>query len=294
MIIKVLTKVAIFFLYLLSLLPFWFLYMLSDAVFIVLFYVLHYRRNVIEKNLKNAFPEKTLSERKSIERKFYHYLSDLLVESIKITTISEKQLRKHFPVQNPELLEEYFAEGQSVIGAVGHYGNWEMAALSLGLSTKKKKLIVYKPIRNKQIEEAVNRTRRKFGAQLVPMKETMRTLVSLKNEPTITVLVSDQTPVLAETQYFVDFLNQPTAVFLGVEKMAKLTNSAVIFCDISVIKRGYYSCTFVPLIKDPKLSPGHEITDTHVRYLEKIIRKKPEYWLWSHKRWKFKPEDILK
>ncbi|WP_419800458.1 lysophospholipid acyltransferase family protein [Mucilaginibacter sp.] len=287
-----LTKVAIFFLYLLSLLPFWVLYLLSDAVFIILFYVAKYRRKVVQENLRNAFPEKTAAERSQIERQFYRYLGDLLVESVKMFSISREQLNQHFHVANPEMLNSYFANKQSIIGAVGHYGNWEMAALALSLCTDHKKLIVYKPIKNKQIEAVTNQTRGKFGAQLVAMKATMRTLVSLKNEQIITVFVSDQTPVREETQYFASFLNQPTAIFLGVEKLAKLTNSAVIFCDIRVVKRGYYSCTFVPLINEPKRTAEHEITDLHVQYLEKVIREEPAYWLWSHRRWKFKPEDI--
>ena len=292
MIAKALTKVAIFFLYLLSLLPFWVLYLISDAVFILLFYVTRYRRKVVQQNLQNAFPEKTENERAQIELQFYSYLADLMVESIKSYSISEKQLHRHFHVANPELLAHYFSQKKSVIGAVAHYGNWEMAALALSLCTTNKKIIVYKPIRNQLVEKTINRTRGKFGAQLVSMKATMRTLIALRNEQTVSVFVSDQTPVREETQYFTQFLNQQTAVFLGVEKMAKMMDNPVIFCDIRVLKRGYYCCTFVPLMNEPKLSSEHEITNLHVQYLEKVIRQAPQYWLWSHKRWKFKPEDI--
>lgn len=290
MIIKALTKVAIFFLYLLSLLPFWVLYLLSDAVFIILFYVTKYRRKVVQENLRNAFPEKSDAERVQIERKFFGFLADLMVEAIKLISISEFQLKKHFTLNNPELLDAFFIQQKSVLGALGHYGNWEMAAQILGFSTKKKKLFIYKPLKNEVLDLFIRKTRSRFGSMPVAMKATLRTLVSLKNEAKFTVFVSDQTPVREETQYFTSFLNQPTAVFLGIEKMAVMTNDPVIFCDIRVVKRGYYSCTFVPLANEPKLTTEHEITDLHVRYLEKVIREEPAYWLWSHKRWKFKPE----
>lgn len=291
MIIKALTKVAIFFLYLLSLLPFWVLYLFSDAVFIVLFYVVKYRRKVVQENLQNAFPEKTEPERAQIERKFFSFLADLMVEAIKLISISEHQLKKHFTLNNPELLDAFFNKQKSVLGALGHYGNWEMAAQILGFSTQKKKLFIYKPLKNEVIDQFIRKIRSRFGAMPVAMKSTLRMLVSLKNEPKLTVFVSDQTPVREETQYFTTFLNQPTAVFLGIEKMAVMTNDPVIFCDIRVVKRGHYCCTFVPLISEPKLTAEHEITDAHVQYLEKVIREEPAYWLWSHKRWKFKPEN---
>lgn len=290
MIIKALAKVAIFFLYLLSLLPFWALYLFADAVFIILFYVTHYRRKVVQENLLNAFPEKTPTERARIEREFYGYLADLIAEAIKLISISERELKKHFKLNNPELLDTYFNQQKSVLGALGHYGNWEMSAQILGFSTQKKKLFIYKPLSNEIFDTFIKNLRSRFGSTPVTMKATLRTLVSLKNEPKLTVFVSDQTPVQHETQYYTQFLNQQTAVFLGIEKMARMTNDPVIFCDIRVHKRGYYSCTFVPLINEPKLSSEHEITDAHVQYLEKVIREAPAYWLWSHKRWKFKLE----
>jgi KDO2-lipid IV(A) lauroyltransferase len=124
------------------------------------------------------------------------------------------------------------------------------------------------------------------------MKLVLRKMVELKNEPFLTVLLGDQTPVRHESTYFTNFLNQSTPVFLGVEKMAKSFDCEVYFCDIRKVKRGYYTYTAVPLIEDPKAAAPHEITKAHVQYLEKVIREEPEYWLWSHRRWKFKPEDI--
>ncbi|MGV8879991.1 MAG: lysophospholipid acyltransferase family protein [Sphingobacteriaceae bacterium] len=286
------SRLGIYFLYLVSLLPFTILYLLADFIYVFLYHLTGYRRKTIRKNLRNSFPEKSLAECRAIEKKYYAYLADLMVESIKTISIGEKELRKHFQILNPELLESYFDQGKSILGVLGHYGNWEMAALITGFVTDKKRLIIYKPLNNPVFDAFFKHTRSRFGTTLIPMKSTMRTLAAYRNEPKITVFVSDQTPVRHETQYFTQFLNQPTAVFLGIEKMAKMTNDPIVFCDIKVVKRGHYTCTFVPLVLNPQETATHEITDIHVRYLEEVIRREPQYWLWSHKRWKFKPEDI--
>lgn len=281
------------FFYLLSLLPFWLLYIISDIIFIILYYIFRYRRKVVDENLFHAFPEKTQQERASIRIKYYRYLTDLIVESLKMLTISGTEVKKRVYVPNPELIRGYFGEGQSVLGILGHYGNWEMGALRFSQLFVERRIIVYKPLSNKFFDNVVIRMRSRFGATLVDMKSTMRKLISYRNERTVTVLVGDQTPAKPEIKYFTNFLNQPTAVFLGVEKLAKLTNSVVVFCDVRRIRRGYYQCTFIPMFKNPKETNEYEITHAHVKYLEEVIREKPEYWLWSHRRWKFKPEDIV-
>ncbi len=281
------------FFYLLSLLPFWLLYIISDIIFIILYYIFRYRRKVVDENLFHAFPEKSAQERASIRIKYYRYLTDLIVESLKLLTISDAEVRKRVFVPNPDLITDYFSEGQSVLGILGHYGNWEMGALRFSQLFDERRIIVYKPLSNKFFDNVVIRMRSRFGATLVDMKSTMRKLISYRNERTITVLVGDQTPAKPEIKYFTNFLNQPTAVFLGVEKLAKLTNSVVVFCDIRRIRRGHYQCKFIPMFKNPKETNEYEITHAHVKYLEEVIREKPEYWLWSHRRWKFKPEDIV-
>ena len=294
--VKMLRKAAlntgIFFLYLVSLLPFWVLYGIADVIFLLLYYVIGYRREVVATNLKNAFPEKGLPERKQIERRYYRYLADLMVETIKMITVSEASLRKRMKPTNPQLVDHYFKKKKSIIAAAGHYCNWEMAALAFGLLTNEKRIIVYKPLQNDVFNDMFNKVRARFGAILVAMKQTLRTMIAFKNDLTFSVLVSDQTPVRHEINYYIDFLNQPTAVFLGIEKLAKLIDAAVIFYRIDRVKRGYYTYTLVPLIDNPKETTGHEITEAHVRYLEKLIQEKPQYWLWSHRRWKYKPEDI--
>jgi KDO2-lipid IV(A) lauroyltransferase len=279
-------------LYLISLLPFWLLYLIADLLYILLYYFIGYRRKVVEENLRNAFPEKSETDRRLICKKYYHHLADLMVETIKMLTVSKNEVVKRVHIVNPQAVTDIFKTGKSVIGTLGHYGNWELNALRLSLLFDERRVIVYKPLSNGDFDNMFKSMRSRFGATLIAMKSTMRKLVEYKNERTITVLLGDQTPAYSEIQYFTDFLNQPTAVFLGVEKLAKLTNSAVVFCDVRQVKRGHYKCTFVPMFIAPKQTAEHEITNAHVRYLEEVIRLEPQYWLWSHRRWKFKPEDL--
>ncbi len=284
-----LTRLAILGLKLLSYLPLNVLYILSDGLFIVLFHITKYRRAVVAENLKNAFPEKDITERNQITIQYYRYLCDLIIESVKMISISKAEAMERFKFVNPELLQEYFDQNKSILAAAGHYGNWEMAS-NVGLTTDKKTLVVYKPLTNQIFERFLKKVRSRFNAKMIPMKTSFREILSYRKEPTISILISDQTPVRSDAHFFTTFLNQPTAVFLGIEKLAKSYNYPVVFCDVKVVKRGHYTCEFVPLIEEPKLTAEHEITQAHVKYLEKMIQKEPQYWIWSHKRWKFKPD----
>jgi len=289
MIKKGLSRLGTFFLYLVSLLPFWFLYLVSDVVFVILYYLVHYRRKVVQENLLNSFPQKTDKERAIIERKYYRYMADLMMETIKSVSMSAKSVHKRMVCTNPEIMEHYFSKGKSILAAAGHYGNWEMACLSFGFLTEKKRMIVYKPQSNEVFTGFFNKTRSRFGATMISMRQTLRKMIEFKNELTFTVLASDQTPTREDAKYFTTFLNQQTAVFLGIEKLTKVVDCVVIFYRIDVVKRGYYTYTFVPLVEEPKETKPYEITEIHVKYLESLINEKPEYWLWSHRRWKIKP-----
>lgn len=285
---------GIFFLYLTSLLPFWFLYLIADVLFVIIYYFIRYRRDVVQQNLANAFPEKTEKERHDIEYKYYRYLADLIVETVKMITVSEKQIQRRVVATNAELVHEYFAKGKSIIAVAGHYCNWEMAALNFNFVTDKRFMIVYKPLSNATFNDFFVQIRSRFGGQPVAMRQTMRKMVEYKNELTVSVLVGDQTPVMHEVNYFTNFLNQPTAVFLGIEKISKAIDAVVVFYDMKRVKRGYYTYTLVPLTENAKQTAEHEITDAHVQYLDGMIRREPQYWLWSHRRWKFRPEDTHK
>ena len=286
--------ITAFVLYLISLLPFPVLYLLSDILYVFLYYIFKYRRKVVAKNLLNSFPEKTKSELEQIEKRFYRHLADLMFESVKTISISANEIKKRFVFKNLEILTKYLQNGRSVIAVSGHYGNWEWGPVATGLELKEKVLVVYKPLSDKRFERLMNTMRSRFGSIMVPMKLTMRKVIEYKNEPNVLVLVGDQTPTREESQYFTKFLNQQTAVFLGVEKIALKTNNPIVYFSINKTKRGYYECLVKSLIDSPELTSEHEITNLHIGELEKNIRFKPEYWLWSHKRWKFSPEILNK
>ncbi len=279
---------------LISFLPFPVLYFLSDILYLFLYYIIKYRRIVVSENLLNSFPEKSKSELRQIEKRFYRYLADLILESVKTISISAIEIKKRFVFKNLELLTNYLQNGRSVIAVTGHYGNWEWGPVAIGLELKEKVLVVYKPLSDKLFEGLMNSMRTRFGTIMVPMKQTLRKVVEFKNEPHVLVLVGDQTPSREESEYFTSFLNQQTAVFLGVEKIALKTNNPIIYFSINRLKRGYYECLVKSLIDNPEQTKEYEITNSHIRELEKNIRFQPEYWLWSHKRWKFSPENLNK
>jgi KDO2-lipid IV(A) lauroyltransferase len=289
MINKGLSRLGIFFLYLVSLLPFWLLYIISDFLFIVLYYLIGYRREVVQENLQNSFPEKSTAERADIEKKYFRYLADLIVETIKMISISKAELQRRLVCTNPQVVANYKAAGKSVTAVAGHYCNWEWAGAEFSIDTRL--FVIYKPLTSDVFDDFFIKVRTRFGAIAVAMKQTLRTMVAHKNEFTVTVFAGDQTPIREQKNYFTQFLNQPTAVFQGIEKIAKLIDSAVIFYDMKRVKRGYYTYTIVPLVENSKESAEHEITEAHVKYLEGMIKREPQYWLWSHRRWKFKPED---
>lgn len=291
MINKGLSRLGISFLYLLSLLPFWMLYLISDFLFLIVYYVIGYRRKVVHENLANSFPEKSEQERRIIEKKYFQYLCDLMVETVKMITIPQKAVAKRVRPTNLEVMDAYFKQGRSIIGAVGHYCNWEVANLGLSAYFNATLLVVYKPLTNKVFDDFFIKMRSRLGSILVAMKNITRTMVKYKDDPTFALLVADQTPVKHEAVYFTDFLNQPTAFFLGIEKLAKLTDQVVVFCDVKRVKRGYYEYTFIPIEDKPKQTAEYEITNAYIKCLEEMIRREPQYWLWSHRRWKFKPED---
>jgi KDO2-lipid IV(A) lauroyltransferase len=284
-------KILTFLLRAISLLPFRILYIFSDILSFFLYYIIRYRLKVVRTNLKNAFPEKSDIERKQIEKRYYSYLADIMVESVKSISISEKELLKRFRFQNLEELWKPIHAGKGVIAVSGHYGNWELGSVAIGQHIGRHALIVYKPLNNKNFDKFIGQVRSRFGAIMVPMKGTLRKLVEYKDRPYTLVLISDQTPSRKDSHYFTTFLNQPTAMFMGVEKIAVKANIPIVFFTIYPIKRGYYNCVLKLLVDDPSATSEYEITNLHAAELERVIRQKPEYWLWSHKRWKHKPEN---
>ncbi|TCV18605.1 KDO2-lipid IV(A) lauroyltransferase [Sphingobacterium alimentarium] len=271
----------------LSRLPFSALYMLSDTLYILVYHIFGYRKKVVFKNLRNSFPEKSEAEIQDIAKKFYKYFPDLIVESIKMASISRQEVEKRIELLNPEEVYRHFDAGKAVIGVTAHYGNWELGILRLSLMTEFPKLVIYKPLNNKDFDSVYNTIRTRFGATMVPMKQILRHIVRLKNTPHISIFVADQTPVYQDSDYFMTFLNQEALVYTGTERIAKMTNNPVVYCHIGrKAKRGHYYCKFTTLIEDPKDYNEYEITHIHNQFTEKMIQENPPYWLWTHNRWK--------
>lgn len=283
------SSIEIFFIYALSLLPLSILYLFATVLYWILYYVVGYRRSVVESNLKNSFPEKTDAELKLIEKRYYKYLAALIFEVIKMSTISKKELNKRYVFKNLDRMNAYFERGESVLACSAHYGNWEWGTLAIGLHVKADNYAIYKPLSNKIFDQWFGHTRTRFGNKLVAMRQTFRALSESKNRASLFLFGNDQAPPREESHYWMTFLNQPTSVQLGIEKIAIKTKRPVFYLKLRVIKKGYYELDCIPLCLHPENTSGHEITDLHVRFLEDIIREEPAYWLWSHRRWKHQP-----
>ena len=277
-------------LYLISLLPFSVLYFLSDGLYYLLYAIIGYRKQVVRDNLRRSFPTKTEQERLVIEKTYFRFLADNLIESLKSLSMSKKSFQKRFHLKNPEVITQFTDKKQSILLAMSHYANWEWSAPGLTSVLAVKTILVYKPLSNKSAEKVINGIRAKYGALMVPMKQSIRTIIEHQGETTITFMVSDQTPSARDNMHFVDFLNQPTAVFKGLEKIAKLTKSPIVYMHVERVKRGYYQAEFSVLEANPLATAEDEITEKYNNKLENIIIANPAYWLWSHKRWKHQPK----
>jgi len=275
--------------WILSLLPLRILYIISDFIYLLLYYFPSYRRKVVENNLKNSFPEKTVEELKSIEKKFYKHLADLLIETFKLLHMSKIEQRKRFTYSNLGIIDKLREEKRDIIAVLGHYNNWEWPTL-LPDYLKYKIVIIYKPLQNKYFNRFINNQRSKYGIVLTPTSQIIREIINFRNNSinTVSVFLSDQIPARGDIRYWTTFLNQDTAVFTGAGKIASKYDMAIVFFHIQKVKRGYYNLDIELLLEHTAGLPENIITETHVRRLEEIIREKPEYWIWSHRRWKHK------
>jgi len=278
---------AYFFVWLLHLLPERILFLLSDLFFLLMYHVAGYRKKVVYKNLEKAFPEYDKDEIRRIAKKFFHHLSDLMLESAVSHFYSESKALKKITYKNPELLNELHGKGKQVMAVLGHYGNWEYLS-SLGLAIDYPVVAIFKPLRNKYFDRMVTRNRNTFGVITVPMERITRKLFEYhkSNTPVLTLFLGDQRPRYHQIQYWTRFMGRDTPVFLGTEKMAMKLDAAVVFLKIRKLKRGRYEVEAELICESPKNLKPFEITNRHVAILEDLIREEPAYWLWSHKRWK--------
>jgi KDO2-lipid IV(A) lauroyltransferase len=274
--------------WLISLLPFRILYFFSDVFYLLVCYVIRYRKAVIEINLKKSFPEKTDEERVKIQHDFYHHFCDTIFETIKLLNISEKSIKRRYKFSNPDFADEYFDNKDGVVIILGHFCNWEWAASFPIWNEKCDLLPIYKPLHNEILDKMFINMRSRFGGQPLPKKNTLRVMIKAKEDrrPSMTCFIGDQTPTKHNINYWTNFLNQDTPIFIGVERIARKLDQPVYYSTLAKIKRGYYEVGMQLICEKPKETAEFEITETHTRMLERDIIAHPAYWLWSHKRWK--------
>jgi len=276
-----------------TLLPLRILFGFSTLLYFILYHIVRYRREVVFQNLRNSFPEKTEQELMIISKKFYRHMADLFIETLKLQHMKATEIKKRYKIMNPELFNKIHDEGRSIIAVFGHYGNWEYV-ISLPLNIKYKTLTVYKPLSNKLFDRYFLKIRSQYGLELIPMSRTGRTIYSYEQAGinTLTGLVADQRPPKRGVQYWTKFLNQDTSVYMGIEKLSKKYNMVIMFFHIEKVGRGYYEVTPEIITDEPASLKSYQITEKHVELLEEEIKKRPELWMWSHRRWKHKkPSD---
>lgn len=257
----------------------------------ILYKVFHYRKKVVVENLRNSFPEKSDAEIREIKAKFYLHLAELFVDTLTLSSISERRMRQRFIFLNNDALRAATAE-RSWICAMAHYGSWEYT-ISYALYTDHRVGAVYRPLHNRVFDRYYAYLRSRFGAMPLPMDAVAREMIRTTSEglrPMSIAMIADQTPPRFAIRHWFDFLHQPTPFFPGIEKLALKYRLPVYFLKIRKGARGFYMADFVPLYDGEEAVEEFEITARYARMLEQMIRARPELWLWSHKRWKHRPE----
>lgn len=291
------TQIVYVLFYTLSLLPFRILYGMADIGYVLLYYIIRYRRGVVRKNLVTAFPEKSIDDIKTIERKFYHWFSDYFLEAIKLLSISEKELRCRFTIINSEEVEQCFQEGQDVAAILGHYCNWEwLSCVGMNLPPERETGLIYHPLRNKTFDYLFRKLRsHEQNSHVIPKKDILRYVVTKKREGVRNICgyISDQGPKWTNIHLWLPFLNHEyTPVFTGGERIIRKMNNAVFYVEMSRPKRGYYTATYKLITREPNTLPADDITRRFFCLLEETIRQEPAFYLWSHNRWKRTKEEF--
>lgn len=272
----------------LSLLPWKALYIISDALYLIIYKLFNYRTKVVNTNLKNSFPDRSEVEIAAIRDKFYSHFFDIIVESIKLFSASSEEIMKRMEVTNPELLDKYYDQGRDLVICGGHYSNWEFVTHAFPPRVKHQMSAIYHQLKNKFFEKIILESRSRGGTLMVSRRETREGYYDAINEPIGIIFGTDQSPSIAKKVFWTTFLGQETAVAFGAEKFAKERNAVVIWGDNEKLGRSKFSVTFKVLTESPLDETHGRISELHVAALEKQILKAPAYWLWTHKRWKRK------
>jgi KDO2-lipid IV(A) lauroyltransferase len=277
------------FLWIVSILPFRILYIISDGAYLLAYYILGYRKKIVKKNLLLVFPEKSEIERKQIMKGFYHHFCDMIFESIKSLTISEKQINKRFVFNNLEEIRKFEDANQSIILMCGHYGSWEWV-MTLQRHLNFKGYGVYKRLRNAYFDKLVKRVRGKYNSYLITTKEAIPTLINLKKQGELFLcgMAADQSPKLRKAYHWKNFMGVKVPIHTGSEMISKKLNLPVVFLRVNKVKRGYYEANFETIADDPSTFKDYQITDKFMELVEEQIHEDAQFYLWSHNRWKHK------
>ncbi len=282
--------------YLLSLLPLQVLYRVSDILYYPLYYVVRYRRQVVRQNLTGSFPEKSEKEIIRIEKEFYAWFCDYVVETVKQMSMSKHQMMRRMTFSGVDDIVKAMDQEDKKFCFVylGHYGNWEwIASLPYWVSADVKCGQIYHPLRNKAVDRLFLRLRNQFGGVCIPMKETLRKIIEMRrnNQKAIIGFISDQAPKWNSIHHWCDFFHRETPVFIGTEKIGKQVDALIYYAEVTRPKRGHYHCAFKPLAHCAKQVPDYELTDRFTQLLQEMITNDPSCWLWTHKRWKRTKEE---
>lgn len=270
--------------------PFWLLYVLSDVAYVLVYYVVHYRRQIVKRNLATSFPDKTPKELQRIERQFYHWLCDYFVEAVKLLSISKKELQRRFQVNGAELLEERFAQGRDCAAILGHYCNWEwLSCVGIAFKPERCMGLIYKPLHSQFFDLLFRELRTSQPSSItIPKNDILREIVTLRrqNKRSLLGYIADQGPRMENIHLWLDFLNHDTGVFTGAERIMRKMDNAVFYVKMTRPRRGYYTCTFCLVADHAAQTEEHDITRRFFKLLEGDIKEHPQYYLWTHNRWK--------
>lgn len=278
-----------FFLRLFSYVPFCLLYIISDGLYFLVYYVFRYRRRIVRKNLTESFPEKSEDDIKKIEKNFYSFFTDNILESLKMFTLSRKEMLRRVKFVNVEEVDDLMRNGKSISLFLGHYGNWEwMSSIPLHINKEVVAAQIYHKLSNKNMDRLMLYVRERMGAVCVEMRKTARYVNELATENKVCIIgfIADQAPRKKDARHFLHFLNHNTPVLTGTEKITKHYDFGAFFLDVKRVKRGYYEARFVKMHDNPKSLPDFELTAIYYQMLEKCIRTQPELYLWSHNRFR--------
>ena len=268
-------------------------YYLSDFMFMIIYRLIGFRKKVVLENLQNAFPDMTETEIRRLAKDFYRHFCDLIIESIRMFSMPEAEVLRRCRALNHEMLEAIYRQGKSVLIVAGHFGNWELAALSLGLQISHQPVGIYHPLSDKFFDDKFRQSRSRFGMGLVAKNDTKKFFEEGKSQLSAVMFGSDQSPHNVRKAYWTYFLNQETAVMFGTEKYAKEYDYPVVFGRLRKVRRGYYEMSFELITDRPRETPYGYISERFTRMLEEQILEQPPFWLWTHRRWKReRPEDV--